>query len=126
MHRQLIAAATLISLGACATPRPGPADPLARAPCSDGFAPLRFTPGADTLDPVFAKVIDWSAQTARECGSLTLTVRGLPDPGDTSLGERRAANVARALQSFGAPAPSFVLGDQHNQDNPSLEVRARP
>lgn len=126
MHRQLIAAATVISLGACATPGTSPTTPVARVICSDGFAPLSFTPGADTLDPFFAKVIDWPARAARQCGSLTLTVRGLPDPGEDSLGARRAANVARALQGFGAPAPTFVPGDQDDQDNPSLEVHARP
>lgn len=125
MYRRVLAGIAVFSLTACTTAAKQ-SEPVARVVCSEGFAPLRFNPDADSLDPLFAKAIDWPAQAARRCSSLSLTVRGLPDPAEDSLGGRRAANVARVLQSFGTPAPSFELGDAQDRAEPSLEVRARP
>lgn len=125
MKQPFLAALAALSLSACAS-TPKVSEPIGRIICSEGFAPLRFTPDSDALDPFFAKVIDWPAQAARQCSSLSLTVRGLPPPTTASMEGRRAANVARALQSFGIPMPNFELGDAEDQAEPSLEVRARP
>lgn len=126
MRSSILAVLAVVGLCACATPPPASLPTAERIPRSEGFAPLRFTPNADTLDPFFAKVLDWPARAARECSSLTLVVRGLPDPSEESLEGRRAANLARALQSFGVPLPRFELGDEQDRDHPSLNIFAQP
>ncbi|WP_146756729.1 hypothetical protein [Brevundimonas vesicularis] len=125
MHR-LLTAIAILSISGCATSAPKSRSPVGRVICSEGFAPLRFTPNADSLSPFFAKVIDWPAQAALDCSSVVLIVRGLPQPTQSSLEGRRATNVAKALQSFGAPMPSFELGDEMDQAEPSLQIYAKP
>lgn len=126
MMRQFFIAVATLSISACATSAPTSRPAVGRVICSEGFAPLRFTPNADSLSPFFAKVIDWPARAALDCSSVVLIVRGLPQPTQSSLEGRRAANVAKALQSFGAPTPTFELGDEADQAEPSLLVRAKP
>ena len=126
MHRKLVLAATIAGVSACATAQPTTSGAVRPVGCSEGFAPLRFAPGADAPDPIFAEAADWIAETATQCGVVILTVRGLADPSEDSLAGRGAAQVARALWSVGAPTPAFVPGTQYDREHPSLEVDARP
>lgn len=126
MHRKLVLAATIAGVSACATAQPTTSGAVPHAVCSEGFAPLRFAPGVDAPDPVFAEAADWIAETAIRCGVVTLTVRGLADPSEDSLAGRRAAHVARVLRRVGAPTPAFVPGGAYDREHPSLEVDAQP
>ncbi|MNQ75598.1 hypothetical protein D3C85_904000 [compost metagenome] len=97
-----------------------------RDACSDGIVALWFNDDAATLRPSVASGLTWPTRATAECRRVKLKVIGLPPPSDGNLQGRRARAIVEVLRIFGAPEPSFELGDAEDQERPVLEVLARP
>jgi hypothetical protein len=126
MRSAVVLSISLILSGCATKPTTNADAAVQRNVCTDGLVVLRFVDDTAALAPRIAKGLEWPTRAIWECPNATLKVVGLPSPSETSLQGKRANSVVQVLRGFGAPEPSFELGNDADQARPFLEILARP
>lgn len=114
--RIVVALGVCLAVAGCAE-APSRPKPIAAAPtpvCSDFNYPIYFEKGSDELTSQAKVVLASGMKEVRGCTVSKVEVLGLADADgpanrNLALSRRRAANVAKALEGFGLPAPVFDI-----------------
>ncbi len=106
----------ILTLADCthAPSRPPPLSVTPAPTCADFNYPIYFEKGSDELTSQAKLVLASGMKEVRGCTVSKVEVLGLADVDgpanrNLALSRRRAANVAKALEGFGLPAPVFDI-----------------